>query len=70
MYEMSIEYHHLYVRILGSNVPRLVDTNTFSIITTLSAAEEYVVKAQVHAGGRGKGHFDTGFKSGVHLTKE
>jgi succinyl-CoA synthetase beta subunit len=32
--------------------------------------EEYVVKAQVHAGGRGKGHFDTGFKGGVHVLKE
>jgi succinyl-CoA synthetase beta subunit len=33
-------------------------------------ADEYVVKAQVMAGGRGKGHFDTGFKSGVHILKE
>ncbi|CAG7825258.1 unnamed protein product [Allacma fusca] len=33
-------------------------------------AAEYVVKAQVMAGGRGKGHFDTGFKSGVHILKE
>jgi len=32
--------------------------------------EEYVVKAQVLAGGRGKGHFDNGFKGGVHLTKD
>ncbi|XP_050359041.1 succinate--CoA ligase [GDP-forming] subunit beta, mitochondrial [Nymphalis io] len=32
-------------------------------------AEEYVVKAQILAGGRGKGHFDNGFKGGVHLTK-
>merc|ERR1711981_1072907 len=31
---------------------------------------EYVIKAQVLAGGRGKGHFDNGFKGGVHLTKE
>ena len=31
---------------------------------------EYVVKAQVLAGGRGLGVFDTGFKGGVHLTKE
>lgn len=29
---------------------------------------EYVVKAQILAGGRGKGHFDTGFKGGVHIT--
>ncbi len=26
-----------------------------------------VVKAQVHAGGRGKGHFTNGFKGGVHV---
>src|SRR6476660_6833506 len=26
-----------------------------------------VVKARIHAGGRGKGTFDTGFKGGVHL---
>lgn len=31
---------------------------------------EYVIKAQILAGGRGKGHFDTGFKGGVHLTKD
>jgi len=30
-------------------------------------AKEYVVKAQILAGGRGKGHFDNGFKGGVHL---
>src|SRR6266513_786248 len=28
-----------------------------------------VVKAQVHAGGRGKGTFANGFKGGVHLVK-
>ena len=28
-----------------------------------------VVKAQIHAGGRGKGTFKNGFKSGVHLVK-
>ncbi|CAG9816417.1 unnamed protein product [Phaedon cochleariae] len=30
---------------------------------------EYVIKAQILAGGRGKGHFDNGFKGGVHITK-
>ena len=30
---------------------------------------ELVVKAQVHAGGRGKGTFSNGFKGGVHLCK-
>jgi len=30
-------------------------------------AREYVVKAQILAGGRGKGTFSNGFKGGVHL---
>ncbi|XP_070523619.1 succinate--CoA ligase [GDP-forming] subunit beta, mitochondrial isoform X2 [Cardiocondyla obscurior] len=33
-------------------------------------ADEFVIKAQVLAGGRGKGWFDNGFKGGVHLTKD
>jgi succinyl-CoA synthetase beta subunit len=32
--------------------------------------KEFVVKAQILAGGRGKGHFDNGFKGGVHLTTD
>ena len=32
-------------------------------------ADALVVKAQVHAGGRGKGTFSNGFKGGVHLCK-
>lgn len=31
---------------------------------------ELVIKAQVHAGGRGKGHFTNGFKGGVKITKD
>ncbi len=31
--------------------------------------DDLVVKAQVHAGGRGKGTFTNGFKGGVHLCK-
>src|SRR6059058_5724589 len=33
------------------------------------APAEIVVKAQIHAGGRGKGTFATGFKGGVHIRK-
>ena len=38
----------------------------------VAAAKEFegsqlVIKAQVHAGGRGKGHFKNGFQGGVHL---
>ncbi len=32
-------------------------------------AKEIVVKAQIHAGGRGKGTFKNGFKGGVHVCK-
>ena len=31
--------------------------------------DNLVVKAQIHAGGRGKGTFKNGFKGGVHLVK-
>lgn len=43
---------------------------SFLIIVPFLGAKEYVIKAQVHAGGRGLGHFSNGFKSGVHITKE
>src|SRR5881394_3813855 len=33
------------------------------------APAEIVVKAQIHAGGRGKGTFTNGFKGGVHVCK-
>lgn len=33
-------------------------------------AEELVIKAQILAGGRGKGTFNTGFKGGVKITKD
>ncbi|KAL4226548.1 Succinate--CoA ligase [GDP-forming] subunit beta [Mactra antiquata] len=33
-------------------------------------ASEYVIKAQILAGGRGKGTFSNGFKGGVQLTKD
>ncbi|VDI14879.1 succinyl-CoA synthetase beta subunit [Mytilus galloprovincialis] len=32
--------------------------------------KEYVIKAQILAGGRGKGVFSNGFQGGVHLTKD
>jgi len=30
-------------------------------------AKELILKAQIHAGGRGQGHFDTGFQGGVQV---
>ncbi|XP_034841234.1 succinate--CoA ligase [GDP-forming] subunit beta, mitochondrial [Maniola hyperantus] len=48
---------------------RLLDSNLNPHSLSDFKANEYVVKAQILAGGRGKGHFDNGFKGGVHLTK-
>jgi len=35
-----------------------------------AGAKELVIKAQVHAGGRGKGHFTNGFKGGVKISTD
>ncbi|XP_026725927.1 succinate--CoA ligase [GDP-forming] subunit beta, mitochondrial [Trichoplusia ni] len=48
---------------------RVIDSKLDSKPLSDFKANEYVVKAQILAGGRGKGHFDNGFKGGVHLTK-
>lgn len=48
---------------------RIIDSKLETKPLTNFKADEYVVKAQILAGGRGKGHFDNGFKGGVHLTK-
>ncbi|XP_072402354.1 succinate--CoA ligase [GDP-forming] subunit beta, mitochondrial [Diabrotica undecimpunctata] len=47
----------------------MVDKNGFQELDNFFV-KEYVVKAQILAGGRGKGHFDTGFKGGVHITQK
>ncbi|MEM0966955.1 MAG: ADP-forming succinate--CoA ligase subunit beta [Verrucomicrobiota bacterium] len=38
-------------------------------IAHFSNGEKIVVKAQIHAGGRGKGHFTDGFQGGVKIAK-
>lgn len=40
----------------------------FHYIAKLSNSNDFVVKAQVLAGGRGKGSFDSGLKGGVKIT--
>ena len=42
----------------------------FIILLFLSDAKEFVLKAQILAGGRGKGTFTSGLQGGVHLTTE
>src|SRR5438094_8580523 len=55
-----------------------VATTRGRVATTLDEAEQIahelgdidiVVKAQIHAGGRGKGTFKNGFQGGVHVRK-
>src|SRR5436190_464687 len=55
-----------------------VATTRGKVASTLDEAEqiarelgdvEIVAKAQIHAGGRGKGTFKNGFKGGVHVRK-
>src|ERR1700758_4104026 len=55
-----------------------VATTRGRVAATLDEAEQIarelgdidvVVKAQIHAGGRGKGTFNNGFKGGVHVRK-
>ncbi|KAG0329232.1 Succinate--CoA ligase [GDP-forming] subunit beta, mitochondrial [Podila horticola] len=56
-----------------------INVQRFAIAETVEQAEnaalglkadEIVIKAQIHAGGRGKGEFTSGLKSGVHLTRD
>ena len=55
-----------------------IETTRGKVASTLDEAEqiarelgdvEIVIKAQIHAGGRGKGEFKNGFKGGVHVRK-
>ena len=39
-------------------------------LSTMPAGNAIVVKAQIHAGGRGKGTFKDGFQGGVHVVSD
>ncbi|CAH8838237.1 unnamed protein product [Trichobilharzia szidati] len=57
----------------GINVQRFVMVQNQDEINKTKdtfKVKEYVVKAQIPAGGRGMGVFKNGFKGGVHLTKD
>ena len=54
---------HLYVRILNLEI-------CFANDYCLLDINEVVIKAQVLAGGRGKGTFSSGLQGGVKLTKK
>uniref|UniRef100_A0A3B4A0F6 Succinate--CoA ligase [GDP-forming] subunit beta, mitochondrial n=1 Tax=Periophthalmus magnuspinnatus TaxID=409849 RepID=A0A3B4A0F6_9GOBI len=47
----------------------VADTASEALEAAKRLAREIVLKAQILAGGRGKGVFDSGLKGGVHLTK-
>ena len=40
------------------------------VLFLAAEVDEIVMKAQVFAGGRGKGTFDNGFKGGVQLSRD
>lgn len=54
----------------GSAVTTAADAESAAVKMQDSGVNDYVVKAQVLAGGRGKGSFMNGFKGGVHLCSE
>lgn len=49
---------------------RVIDSSLDESKLSDFKADGYVVKAQVLTGGRGRGHYDNGFKGGVHVTKD
>lgn len=56
----------------GVATPKGIDASTAQEAAQTArnmGLSQYVVKAQVHAGGRGKGTFKNGFKGGVHVVK-
>ena len=63
-------------REFGVPVPR--GSPCFTVDEAVSVAQQFfstnismvVVKSQIHAGGRGKGVFETGFQGGVYLCKD
>uniref|UniRef100_A0A7R9JX14 Succinate--CoA ligase [GDP-forming] subunit beta, mitochondrial n=1 Tax=Timema genevievae TaxID=629358 RepID=A0A7R9JX14_TIMGE len=56
--------------ISSSSAVELNTTSALANYATEAEVDEYVIKAQILAGGRGLGCFDNGFKGGVHITKE
>lgn len=56
----------------GVATPRGMSASTPEEAATIAEQmnlPQYVVKAQIHAGGRGKGTFKNGFQGGVHVVK-
>lgn len=58
----------------GANVPKGEPCQVLSEANAIAdrlfrGASQVVLKAQIHAGGRGKGIFKSGFEGGVHLCK-
>ncbi len=56
--------------VVGENTKELIQKAKKNLVADSSVASEWVVKAQVLAGGRGKGHFpQSGLNGGVHLVR-
>jgi len=69
---LSIHEHSSMDLLRSAKIPVPPGQVAFSVAEAQSAAkklavQDLVIKAQVLAGGRGKGHFSSGLKGGVHL---
>jgi len=62
----SVEVMRSYGITTANGARATTPDEAYRVAKTLPAGKK-VVKAQVLAGGRGKGHFETGFQGGVHL---
>lgn len=66
-------HEHVSMKVLSDNgvqVPKFGVARSPEEVTSIIKglkSKDYVVKAQVLAGGRGKGHFDNGLKGGVRM---
>ncbi|CAI8330736.1 MAG: Succinate--CoA ligase [ADP-forming] subunit beta [Opitutia bacterium UBA7350] len=58
---------HEYGVPIPKGYPAQSQSEAESAIAQLGNAQKFMVKAQIHAGGRGKGTFTDGFKGGVQL---
>ncbi len=54
---------------IANSLGDLLPPGVITHVSISIGGDHFAVKAQVLAGGRGKGHFENGFKGGVHVVK-
>ena len=70
LYEQSDKARELFEKFgVATSQGRVASTADEALEIARGIKGQAMVKAQIHAGGRGKGTFKNGFKGGVHLAK-